>query len=65
MPFESCGLRLRDRGRCSFLLGSARASRAGDGALAIANFSFREHCGEAPQWAREARALPEFFRPAE
>ena len=29
--------------------GSARASRAGDGALAIANFSFPEHCGEALQ----------------
>src|SRR5438874_6945785 len=29
--------------------GSARASRAGDGALAIANFPAREHCGEAPQ----------------
>jgi len=31
-------------------LGSARATRAGEGALAIANFSFfPEHCGEAPQ----------------
>jgi len=34
-------------------------------ALAIANFSFPEYCGEAPQWAREARALPGFFRRAE
>jgi hypothetical protein len=47
-------------------LGSARASRAGDGALAIANFSelpgtsrrAEIDCGEAPQSAREARALP-------
>jgi hypothetical protein len=49
-------------------LGSARASRAGDGATAIANFSsmrlhnprrFQEVCfGEAPKPAREARALP-------
>ena len=48
-------------------LGSARASRAGDGALAIANFSKgtgtnlagdKVHCGEAPHSAREARALP-------
>ena len=30
-------------------LGSARASRAGDGALAIAHFYFPEHCGEALQ----------------
>ncbi len=45
--------------KARFILGSARASRAGDGAVAIANFSFlQEHCGEAPQWAREARALP-------
>jgi hypothetical protein len=49
-------------------LGSARASRAGDGALAIADSSsiflhnlrpFQEACfGEAPKPAREARALP-------
>jgi hypothetical protein len=48
-------------------LGSARASRAGDGASAIANFfadlrclaAFNGiDCGEAPQSAREARALP-------
>ena len=39
-------------------MGSARASRAGDGALAIANFSRQACCGEAPQPAREARALP-------
>jgi hypothetical protein len=48
-------------------LGSARASRAGDEALGIANFSFRRYghahpCevrfGEAPKPAREARALP-------
>jgi hypothetical protein len=53
-------------------LGSARASRAGDGALAIANFSpfcsslpaTRElGCGEAPQPAREGRALPDLNRP--
>jgi hypothetical protein len=31
------------------VLGSARASRVGDGALAIANFLCKEHCGEAPQ----------------
>jgi len=30
-------------------LGSARASRGGDGAPAIANFPPPEHCGEAPQ----------------
>ena len=24
--------------------------------------AFEEHCGEAPQWAREARALPEVNR---
>jgi hypothetical protein len=48
-------------------LGSACASRADDGALAIANFSGLRgnnrsqrtmDCGEAPQSAREARALP-------
>jgi hypothetical protein len=45
-------------------LGSARASRAGDGALASANFLFSsieqsKACfGEAPKPAREARALP-------
>jgi len=41
-------------------LGSARASRAGDGALAIANFAGRweDRFGEAPKPAREARALP-------
>ena len=49
-------------------LGSARASRAGDGAPAIANFFLVTHCnisrrrridcGEAPQSAREGRALP-------
>jgi hypothetical protein len=38
-------------------LGSARASRAGDRALAIANFS-EDRFGEAPKPAREARALP-------
>ena len=73
MPFGSCGLRLRDRGCCSFLLGSARGSRAGDGALAIANFFVVTHCniprrrridcGEAPQSAREARALPRTLGP--
>jgi hypothetical protein len=49
------------------VLGSARASRAGDGALAIANFSGlaesirtfgKVHRGEAPQSAREPRPLP-------
>jgi hypothetical protein len=49
------------------ILGSARASRAGDGALAIVNFSETifsasllksDDCGAAPQSAREARALP-------
>jgi hypothetical protein len=51
-------------------LGSARASRAGDGAFAIADFSMAqrhtlrrlmipEECfGEAPKTTREARALP-------
>jgi hypothetical protein len=40
--------------------GSARASRAGDGALAIANFAYRweDRFGEAPKPARETRALP-------
>jgi hypothetical protein len=40
--------------------GSARASRAGDGASPFANFSPHitpEVCGKAPQTAREARAL--------
>jgi hypothetical protein len=41
-------------------LGSARASRAGDGALAIADFSGKNRFGEAPKPAREARALPRF-----
>ena len=47
-----------------WILGSARASRAGDGALAIANFSaaapvpIKVRGGEAPPPAREARALP-------
>jgi len=41
-------------------LGSARASRAGDGAIAIANFlcDYEDRFGEAPKPAREARALP-------
>ena len=39
-------------------LGSARASRAGDGALAITNFPFHKHCGEAPQRAREGACAP-------
>src|SRR5204862_3315336 len=53
---------------CPRIRGSARASRAGDGAPAIANFFLLTHCniprrrridcGEAPQSAREARALP-------
>ena len=39
-------------------LGSARASRAGDRALAIANFS--EDCfGEAPKPAREGACAPQ------
>ena len=38
-------------------LGSARASRAGDRAPAMANFS-EDRFGEAPKPAREARALP-------
>src|SRR6266536_1536596 len=38
--------------------GSARASRAGDRALAIANF-FKEGCGEAPQSAREGVCAPQ------
>ena len=47
-------------------LGSARASRAGDGAPAVANFGERaadtKPCfGEAPKPAREARALPGFL----
>jgi hypothetical protein len=60
-----------------FRLGSARASRAKaspartDAALGIANFSAeisdgltrdRIDCGEAPQSAREAHALPETYR---
>ncbi len=53
--------------RSAEMLGSARVSRAGDSAPAIANFSAeirdcwhfkRVDCGEAPQSAREARALP-------
>jgi hypothetical protein len=50
-------------------LGSARASRAGDGALAIADFPFpsrarrnsppKDCFGEAPKLTREARVLPE------
>jgi mono/diheme cytochrome c family protein len=52
-------------------LGSARASRAGDAAPGIVNFSEaigtnpvcdKMHCGEAPQAAREARALPRICR---
>ena len=42
-------------------LGSARAARAGDGALAITNLvPAHNHArfGEAPKPAREARALP-------
>jgi hypothetical protein len=51
----------------SSCLGSARATRASDGTLAIANFpagirgsfeSDKIDCGEAPQSTREARALP-------
>ena len=47
-------------------LGSARASRAGDGALVVANFGQKaaddKACfGEAPKPAREARALPGFL----
>ena len=47
-------------------LGSARASRAGDGALAVANFGQKaaddKACfGEAPKPAREARPLPGFL----
>src|SRR5689334_11100730 len=46
--------------RCEVM--SARASRAGDRALAIANFAsigrFREFSAGAPKSAREARALP-------
>ena len=41
--------------------GSARAARAGDGALVIANFAavHKHPCfGGAPKQAREARALP-------
>jgi len=45
-----------------FLRGAHAPSRAGDGALAIANFCFlgknQDHFGEAPKSAREARALP-------
>ncbi len=52
-------------------LGSARASRAGDAAPGIANFSTegdglrrdRIDCGEAPQSTREARALPRIPTP--
>ncbi len=52
-------------------LGSARASRAGGGAIAIANFSIgqdrrrlseKRDCGGVPQSAREARALPRICR---
>jgi hypothetical protein len=44
----------------SDFLGSTRASRVGDRAIAIANFSCgKEDCfGVAPKPAREARALP-------
>ena len=48
--------------RVNVFPGSARASRAGDGALAIANFSLgtviKDCFGEAPKPARAARALP-------
>ena len=63
-------MKTRKRGASS--LGSARASRAADGALAIANSSkvnssaclpHSEDCGEAPQSAREARALPRIATP--
>jgi hypothetical protein len=47
-------------------LGSARASRAGDGAPAIADLifgrPFQVRFGEAPKPAREARALPESLK---
>ena len=64
------------QGRDASLPGSARASRAGDGALAIAPFfsrnafeksapSAKVRCGGAPLPAREARALPSLpFRAA-
>ena len=57
--------------RLASVSGSAHASRAGDGALAIANFSTESQqirrrrlvdCGGAPQSAREARALPRIHR---
>ncbi len=50
---------MTDRGK--FFPGSARASRAGDGAFAIANFSESSRkivSARAPKPAREARALP-------
>jgi mono/diheme cytochrome c family protein len=55
-------MRLGDA-RASRVLGSACASHAGDGALAIANFSSfaredKVRFGEAPKPAREAHALP-------
>jgi len=46
--------------------GAHAPSRAGDGGIAIANFSSRRHnkdCfGEAPKPAREARALPRLIQ---
>jgi len=59
---------MKSRASC---LGSARASRAGEDALAITNFSaeisrsFQSDgfdCGEAPQSAREVRAFPKTCR---
>jgi len=61
-------LRMTRPGKTVLLLGSARASRAGDGALAIADFLRVEtdpSCDRpggvsagAPKRTREARALP-------
>src|SRR5262249_22980519 len=64
--FLASDFEMKTKSRTS-ALGSARASRAGDGALAVANFSGTNYsarsfksddCGEAPQSAREARAVP-------
>ena len=46
-------------GAARFNLANARASRAGDGALALADFFGSEHSDEAPQWARVDACAPQ------
>src|SRR5205085_8581751 len=70
-PLPRCEAEAAKEWSAMRFLGSARVPRAGDGALAIANFSpsanyaglqSRTDCGEAPQSARDARALPGIYR---